>query len=57
MDIDIKVSDLVIILEALESYQLDIEDGTENGYDYHITVEDVDRLMKYIDNILDKEIS
>lgn len=54
MNINLDKHDINLILDALESYQLDIEHGEDNGYEYVWTEDDVENLAKYLNGMLDK---
>jgi len=54
MNINLEKHDIGLILDALESYQLDIEHGNENGYEYVWTETDVENLAKYLNGILEE---
>jgi hypothetical protein len=46
--------DIFMIIEALESYQIDIEHGTDNGHDnYPYDESQVENLICKLDHILD----
>lgn len=44
MNYYIEQHDIELILDALESYRLDIEHGNDNGHEYVWTIEEVDQL-------------
>jgi hypothetical protein len=46
---------ICIIVKALESYQLDIKHGEENGYSYPYTVDDVQAVIEMMEEALDVE--
>ena len=48
MNINLDKHDVGLILDALESYQLDIEHGNKNGHEYIWTETDVENLSKYL---------
>ncbi len=50
MNYYIEKHDIAIILEALESYILDIEHGEDNGHKYPWTIEEVEKLYDYLVN-------
>ena len=54
MNINLEKHDIGLILDALESYQLDIEHGNGNGYEYVWTETDVENLAKYLNGMLEK---
>jgi hypothetical protein len=53
MNINLDKHDVGLILDALESYQLDIEHGNKNGYEYVWTETDVENLAKYLNGVLE----
>jgi hypothetical protein len=53
MNINLEKHDIGLILDALESYQLDIEHGNENGHEYVWTTDEVDNLTKYLNGIME----
>jgi hypothetical protein len=53
MNINLDKHEIGLILDALESYQLDIEHGNENGYEYVWTENDVENLIKYLNGMLE----
>jgi len=52
---NIEKHDLSLILDALDSYQLDIEHGNANGYRYVWTENDVENLVNYLTNTLENK--
>lgn len=46
MNINLDKHDVHLILDALESYQLDIEHGESNGYPYVWTAEEVENISE-----------
>ena len=57
MNINLNKYEIALILDALEGYQLDIEHGKNNGYEYkwaEKTEDDVENLAKYLNGMLDK---
>jgi hypothetical protein len=54
MNINLTKHDVGLILDALESYQLDIEHGNKNGNIYVWTENEVGNLVNYLTNILEK---
>jgi hypothetical protein len=48
-------NDFCMIIDALESYQLDIEHGEENGHSYPYTVDDVQAVIETMEEVLDVE--
>jgi hypothetical protein len=55
MNINLEKHDIGLILDALESYQLDIEHGFANGHNYPWTETDVENLTKYLNNMLEEK--
>lgn len=55
MNINLEKHDIGLIVDALESYQLDIEHGNSNGYKYVWTEDEVEGLVGYLNRILDAE--
>ena len=53
MKIDLKKDDIFLLLDSLYSYQLDIEHGNDNGYEYYWTENKVtklvDKLTKFVE--------
>jgi hypothetical protein len=47
MNINLDKHNIVLILDALESYQLDIEHGEKNGCSYIWTTDEVENLVDY----------
>jgi hypothetical protein len=54
MNINLDKHDVGLILDALESYQLDIEHGNANGHEYVWTETDVENLVNYLNDTLEK---
>jgi hypothetical protein len=54
MNINLDKHDVGLILDALESYQLDIEHGNKNGNVYVWTENEVRNLVNYLTNTLEK---
>jgi hypothetical protein len=54
MNINLEKHDIGLILDALESYQLDIEHGNDNGYEYVWTEDEVGNLVNYLNDTLEK---
>ena len=48
MKIDLKKDDIFLLLDSLYSYQLDIEHGNDNGYEYSWTE---DQVMNLVDKL------
>ena len=53
MNYNLDKHDIGLILDALESYKLDIEEGVKNGILYPWIVEDVDKLVVELDTVYD----
>jgi len=53
MNICLEKHDLLLIVDALESYQLDILHGENNGHPYVWTTDEVGDLIKYLNDTLD----
>ena len=51
---NIEKHDLSLILDALESYRLDIEHGNANGHKYIWTEKDVTNLRNQLNDILEE---
>jgi hypothetical protein len=54
MNINLDKHEIGLILDSLESYQLDIEHGNANGHEYVWTETDVENLAKYLNGMLDE---
>jgi|LakMenEpi03Aug12_release.lakeMendotaPanAssembly.Ray.scaffolds.fasta_scaffold859725_1 hypothetical protein len=61
MNINLEKHDIGLILDALESYQLDIESyqldiehGFANGHNYPWTETDVENLAKYLNGMVEE---
>jgi|LakMenE18May11ns_1017448.scaffolds.fasta_scaffold9691788_2 hypothetical protein len=54
MNINLDKHNIVLILDALESYQQDIEHGKKNGNAYVWTEEEVGNLVNYLSDTLEK---
>jgi len=54
MNINLEKHDVVIILDSLESYQLDIEHGGNNGCSYIWTTDEVGNLVDYLNDTLEE---
>lgn len=52
MNINLDKHEIGLILDALESYQLDIEHGNDNGHEYVWTEVEVEILAEYLNNTL-----
>ena len=53
MNINLDKHEVVLILDALESYQLDIEHGEKNGCSYIWTTDEVENLTEYLNDIVE----
>jgi hypothetical protein len=53
MKCNLDKKDIVLILNALDSYELDIEHGKNNGHKYPFTMKEVAKLTKRLENILE----
>lgn len=53
MNINLEKHNVGLIIDALESYQLDIEHGNNNGNEYVWTEEEVGDLVNYLNKNLD----
>ena len=54
MNINLNKHSIGLILDALESYQLDIEHGNRNGIVYVWTENEVGDLVNYLSDTLEK---
>jgi hypothetical protein len=54
MNINLEKHDIGLILDALESYRLDIEHGNKNGNVYVWTENEVGNLTEYLNDILEE---
>jgi hypothetical protein len=54
MNINLDKHSVGLILDALESYQLDIEHGNDNGNEYVWTEDEVGNLVNYLNDILEE---
>jgi hypothetical protein len=54
MNINLEKHDINLILDSLESYQLDIEHGNANGCKYLWTETDVENLTEYLNDTLEE---
>jgi hypothetical protein len=57
MTIDLDKHDVGLILDALESYQQDIEHGNKNGNAYVWTEEEVGNLVNYLNNTFEETMT
>lgn len=53
MKIDLKKDDIFLLIESLYSYQLDIEHGTDNGYKYSWSEDQVTKLVDKLTKFLE----
>jgi hypothetical protein len=53
MQLDIEPNDLLLISEALVIYQCEVEDDTTNYYEFPHSVEQIQKVIDYIDRALD----
>lgn len=53
MNINLEKHDINLILDALESYQLDIEHGEKNGCSYIWTTDEAENLAKYLNGMVE----
>ena len=54
MNINLDKHNVGLILDALESYMLDIEHGEDNGCSYIWTTDEVENLVDYLNDTLEK---
>ena len=54
MNINLDKHEVGLILDSLESYQLDIEHGNANGHEYVWTEVEVEILTEYLNDILEE---
>lgn len=54
MNINLDKHSVGLILDALESYQLDIEHGENNGCSYIWTTDEVGNLVDYLNDTLEE---
>jgi hypothetical protein len=54
MQINLTKDNIFLLLDALYSYQLDIEHGNDNGSPYVWTETQVELLIKKLDKIIEK---
>ena len=55
MNINLNKHDVCLIFDALESYQLDIEHGENNGCSYIWTTDEVGNLIDYLNDTLEND--
>lgn len=48
-------NDFSMIIDALESYQLDIEHGEQNGHSYPYSADDIQAVIETAEEILEVE--
>ena len=53
MNITLGKNEINLILNALESYQQDIEHGLHNAHIYAVLISEVENLTKYLNGILE----
>jgi hypothetical protein len=57
LKVSLEREDIFMIIEALESYQIDIEHASDNGHDnYPYDENQVENLICKLDHILDKSV-
>jgi hypothetical protein len=54
MNINLNKQNVVLILDALESYKQDIEHGNKNGHEYAWTEEEARNLVNYLNNTFEE---
>ena len=57
MNINLNKQNVVLILDALESYKQDIEHGNKNGNAYVWTEEEVGNLVNYLNNTFEETMT
>ena len=57
MNINLDKRDVGLIIDALESYQLDIEHGNKNGNEYVWTENEVGNLVNYLNNTFEETMT
>jgi hypothetical protein len=55
MKLDIERNDLLLISEALVVYQSEVEDDREDYYRFPFSVDQIERVVDIIEEILDKD--
>jgi hypothetical protein len=53
MNILLEKHDMFLILDALDSYQLDVEHGEDNGYNFAWTEKEIENLKNLINKYLE----
>jgi len=53
MNVLLEKHDMFLILDALESFQLDVEHGEDNGYEFEWTEKEIENLKNLINNYLE----
>jgi hypothetical protein len=54
MKLDIELNDLLLISEALVVYQSEVEDDETDYYGFPYSIEQIQKVINYIEGILDK---
>lgn len=54
MKLDIERNDLLLISEALVVYQSEVEDDKTDYYGFPYSVEQIQKVLDYIEKVLDK---
>lgn len=54
MKLDIERNDLLLISEALVVYQCEVEDDKTNYYGFPFSVERIQKVLDYIESVLDE---
>jgi hypothetical protein len=55
MQLDIEPNDLLLISEALVIYQCEVEDDTTNYYEFPYSVEQIQKVLDYIEMALERD--
>ena len=55
MKINLSKNDIFLLIDSLYSYQLDIEHGTDNGYEYYWTEDKVMKLVNKLTKFVEME--
>ena len=55
MKLDVERNDLLLISEALVVYQFEVEDDREDYYRFPFSVDQIERVLDIIEEILDKD--
>lgn len=56
MKLDLARNDLLLISEALVVYQSEVEDDKTDYYGFPFSVEQIQKVLDYIEGILDRKI-